>query len=395
MARPASPLSSLSRRRLLAGGLALAAAPFASAVRAQATGRSQRVLVLLELNGGNDSLNTFVPYDDPAYRRARPKLALPRDQVIQLDERLGLNRALEPLLSAWQGRELAVVQGLGYPRPNRSHFRSIEIWNSASDADEIETEGWVSRVLAAAGQGSSGIDGVVLGGPSGPLAGRAINTVVMRQPERFLRRAGSLGDGASTASNPALRHILQVRSEIHAGAKEIETRLASAASPAKDFPRGPLGRQFATAARLILAEVPMRVIKLSQGGYDTHAGQAGRHRALLTDLGKSLAAFRTTLKNGGAWERVMVMSYAEFGRRVAQNASGGTDHGTAAAHFLLGGGIRGGLYGQQPSLTDLEGGDLRHRLDFRQLYATAAHSWLRLPRVGSPLERFAPLDLVA
>ena len=390
-----TPSRSFTRRQLLAGGLAVAAAPLAPALPAAAAGRDQRILVLLELNGGNDSLNSVVPYADPAYRRARSSLAVPRDQVLQLDERLGLNRALEPLMPAWQADELAIVLGVGYPRPNRSHFRSIEIWNSASDSETLETEGWVSRVMATSRASTTGVDGIVLGGPSGPLAGPAIKSVVMRQPERFLRRAQAVGQSDAVADNPALRHILQVRSEIHTGAQEIEARLAGTPSPGGEFPRGPLGRQFATAARLILAGVPLRVIKLAQGGYDTHAGQAGRHRALLADLGKTLAAFRSALQKGGAWDRVLVMSYAEFGRRVAQNASGGTDHGTAAAHLLLGGKVRGGLHGQHPSLTDLEGGDLRHTLDFRQLYASAAHDWLGLPRAGSPLARFAPLDLHA
>ncbi len=385
----------LDRRRMLQGGLALAATALAPAAPALSAGRGGRVLLLLELNGGNDALNTVVPHRDPAYRQARPSLALPSDQILPLDERLGLNRALEPLMPAWQAGELAIPLGVGYPRPNRSHFRSIEIWNSASDADALETEGWVSRLMAAGAERRHGIDGIVLGGPGGPLAGPAIDAVVMRQPERFLRRAGAMGSGGSAASNAALRHILRVRSEIHAGAREIEARLAEAPALDGDFPRGPLGRQLETAARLILAEVPLRFLKLSQGGYDTHANQSGRHRALLGELGQGLAAFRMALQKGGAWQRVMVMTYAEFGRRVAQNASGGTDHGTAAAHLLLGGGLRGGLYGRQPSLTDLDGGDLRHTLDFRQLYATAAHGWLGLPRAGSPLSGFAPLDLLA
>ena len=389
----------LSRRALLGGALGLTVTGgFGRLAQAAGGAAAERILVLLELNGGNDSLNMVVPYADPAYRRARPGLAIGRDAVAQLDERLGLNRALEPLMPSWQGGELAVALGVGYPRPNRSHFRSIEIWNSASDSEQVITEGWVNRLFAAAPQegGAGATDAVVLGGPSGPLLGPALRTVVMRQPERFLQRAANVGEGAAEGSNPALDHILGVRSDVTAAAEEIEAHLERAPKIAVEMPEGRLGRQLENAARLILAGVPLSAIKVAQSGYDTHAGQAGRQRKLLTELSAALAAFRAALIQGGAWDRVLVMTYAEFGRRVAENASGGTDHGTAAAHLVLGGRVRGGLIGEQPSLTALDGGDLRHRLDFRRLYATAAHRWWSLPQVpGGPFDGFAPLDLIA
>ena len=387
--------TTLSRRGLLSGALGLTA--LAGMSRSGIAGASdrQRVLVLVELNGGNDSLNTVVPYADPAYRRARPGLALERDQVIQLDEHLGLNTALAPLRSSWESGQMGVVLGVGYPRANRSHFRSIEIWNSASESDEVTAEGWVSRVgLGEQLPGST--DAVVLGGQAGPLAGAGIRTVVMRRPERFLRRAGNLEGRQRHSESPALEHILGVRSALRASAQELEARLEAAPKRSVEMPKSQLGDQLEIAARLILAGIPLSAIKVQQSGYDTHAGQAGPHRRLLSELAEALAAFRGALVRAGHWDSVLVMTYAEFGRRVAQNASGGTDHGTAAAHFLLGGSIRGGLVGRQPSLTDLEGGDLRHGIDFRQLYATVAQQWWRRPVAATgPLRSFAPLDILA
>jgi uncharacterized protein (DUF1501 family) len=392
----------MRRRDLLglAAGLPLVAA-LPAPLRAAGTGPGERLLVLVELNGGNDGLNTVVPYDDPAYARARPRLAVARDRVLKLDERLGLAPELEPLMAAWRSRELAIALGVGYPRPNRSHFRSIEIWNSASDSEAVLQDGWVARVFAESGFGRCArrddlaADGLVLGGPSGPLAGAAMRTVVMRNPERFLKGTSGTAPGQAVSGNPALDHILTVRGQIYQAARRIEARLDGTPGSPVDFPKTRLGRQLAVAARLVAAGVPVAAIKVAQGGFDTHAGQAGQHRTNLGELAEALAAFRTALVRAGAWDRVLVMTYAELGRRVAENGSGGTDHGTAAPHLLLGGRVRGGLYGSQPSLGDLEAGDLKHGLDFRSLYATAAHGWWGLAPTTDSLGRHSALPCLA
>ncbi len=392
-----------ARRRFLRCGVALAAGlPLAGLwprpSHAAGASLGGRVLVLLELNGGNDGLNTVVPYDDRLYDRARPSLAVPRDRVLQLDERLGLNAALEPLMPLWRDGELAIALGLGYQPPNRSHFRSIEIWNTASDSDEVLHDGWVARVLGEApgpDRDDLAADGLVLGGVTGPLAGGRLRTVVMREPERFLRQAAKMTPMGTAAANPALSHVLRVREEIHASASVMESRLQRAPALDTRFPQGPLGRQLAVAARLIAAGVPLGAIKVSQTGYDTHAQQAGRHPRLLEQLAASLAAFREALVGAGLWDRVLVMTYAEFGRRVAENASNGTDHGTAAPHFILGGRVRGGLYGMPPALGDLDGGDLRPTMDFRRLYATAAQGWWGLPPSREALAGQRPLPCLS
>lgn len=383
----------ISRRRLLA---AAAAAPLPGLLPLQVWGRSApapRLLVLVELNGGNDGLNTVVPYADPAYAAARPRLAVPRDRVLQLDERLGLHPALAPLRPLWESRELSLALGLGYARPNRSHFRSIEIWNSASAAEETLQEGWLSRVLTET-DGQDAVQGIVLGGPEGPLAGPGLTSVVLRDPRR-LRQAARLLDGkASAPANPALAHILAERARMQGAAEAIARRLAEAPPLRTAFPETALGRQLQRSARLIAAGAPASVFKLRHSGYDTHAGQAGRHARLLGELAEGLAAFRAAMLACGAWERCLVMTYAEFGRRVAENASGGSDHGSAAPHFLLGGRLQGGFLGAQPALDDLEGGDLKPRLDFRRLYAAVSQDWLGLPPAPNSLGRHAPLALL-
>ncbi len=390
----------ITRRRLLTTATSL---PLAGLVPAGAMAQSAaapRVLILLELNGGNDGLNSVVPYADPAYMAARPKLAVPRDQVLQLDERLGLHPALAPLLPLWRAREMTLALGLGYERPNRSHFRSIEIWNSASTAEETLQEGWLHRVVtetgaAAAPPAGFTAQGIVLGGPEGPLAGPAITTVVLRDPRRLDRAAALLAGRDEPLANPALAHILAERSRMQGAAQDIARRLKAAPPLATAFPKTALGRQLQQAASLIGAGAAASVIKVQHSGYDTHAQQAGRHAVLLGELAAGLAAFRTAMIEAGAWRRTLVMTYAEFGRRVAENASGGSDHGTAAPHFLLGGRLRGGILGEQPALDDLEGGDLKPRLDFRRLYAAVAGDWLGLPPAPASLGRHAPLALTA
>lgn len=389
----------LSRRHLLQTAAALPFAGLPAGVLARSA-PAPRILVLLELNGGNDGLNTLVPYADPNYARLRPALALARDRVLHLDERFGLHPALQPLMPAWQAGDLAAVLGVGYPRPNRSHFRSIEIWNSASASNETLRDGWLHRVLVENGAAQvppPGFvpQGIVLGGPEGPIAGAALAPVVLRDPRQLAEATRLLGSGGSSAANPALAHILAIRARTQDAAEEIGRRLRDAPPIATTFPKSGLGRQLEIAAGLIAAGAPASVIKVQHSGYDTHAQQAGRHGALLGELAEALAAFRAAMAEMDSWQRVLVMTYAEFGRRVAGNASGGTDHGTAAPHFLLGGRLRGGLYGAPPRLDDLEGGDLRPTLDFRRLYATVAGDWLGLPPAPASLGRHTPLPLIA
>jgi uncharacterized protein (DUF1501 family) len=281
----------------------------------------------------------------------------------------------------WQQRELAWVQGVGYANPNRSHFRSIEVWETASDSDQILDEGWLARLFAIHPPPPDfTAEGVVLGRrDAGPLSGRSVRTIALEEPRQFLAQADRLHAVEQSSSNRALAHILQVQRELTRAAGDLAQRLQQAPSIQGTFPVSPIGKQLETAAQLLVANVPVAVIKVSHGSFDTHAGQLGHHERLLKELAEALVAFRQTARQTGFWDRVLMMTYSEFGRRVGENASSGTDHGTAAPHLVLGGKVKGGLYGVTPSLTDLEGGDLKYQVDYRSLYATVINRWWEVP----------------
>lgn len=337
----------------------------------------QRILLLLELRGGNDGLNTVIPYGDPRYYDARPRLAIPREQVKQLSTELGLHPALEPLMPLWEGNELAVVTGVGYDHPNRSHFRSIEIWETGSDSAQTLDDGWLARLFARhALPERFTAEGIVLGrGEAGPLAGGHSRIVTLQDPQEFLQQAELARPVDQLTTNRALAHILEVQREIARASGDLEQRLKQAPPPSVPFPATRLGKQLEIAATLMSARVPAAVIKVTHGSFDTHAGQLNQHQRLLQELAEALTVFRANLRQMDLWDRTLVMTYSEFGRRVAENGSQGTDHGTAAPHFFMGGRVKGGLYGSQPPLADLQAGDLRHRVDYRSLYNTVIQDW--------------------
>jgi uncharacterized protein (DUF1501 family) len=369
----------LDRRRFLtlAGSLPLAFAPVSQALAA-APALGRRTLILVELNGGNDGLNTVVPYADPAYAKLRPRIGIARERVLQLDERLGLHPSLEPLMELWKERRLGVALGVGYPEPNLSHFRSIEIWNTGSDSAELRDDGWVGRALADAGLlGAFAADGVVLGDRSetGPLFGPRMNVLGMDSPENFVRRANQMNTPKGKPANPALAHVVDVQNRMKATARTMLEKKLDEVDAGGEFPRNGLGNQLRSAARIVAGGVDVPAIKVSLTGFDTHRGQIDSHARLLKELADGLLAFARAMEAKGLWDKILVMTYAEFGRRAGENANEGTDHGTAAPHFILGGRVKGGLYGQQPRLDDLEDGNLRHGMHYRSLVATATRQW--------------------
>lgn len=352
-----------------------------------------RSLVLVKFAGGNDGLNTVIPYSHELYYALRPSLAVSRGEVLKLDGTRGLHPALRALMKAWEGGDMAVVEGLGYPEPNRSHFRSIDIWEMASGSDAFLSEGWLSRGLLASDRGE-GIGGVILGGEDvGPLRG-GVDSLVMEDPRRFIREAKRIQASSVRRKNAALNHVLDVQKSLRDGASVLEERLGRVPSFSVRFPGSSLGRQMEVVARMVAASVPVPVFTVTLKGFDTHANQAGPHGRLLREFAEAMAAFRDALREQGAWDRVMVMTYSEFGRRARENGSGGTDHGTAAPHFVLGGALRGGFFGEPPSLSSLRKGDLRYTTDFRRLYATVLGPWLSISSV-LPGGSFRPLSLVS
>ena len=376
---------------LVTTGLALLgihAPGWAQGVGQRANSLAERILILIELKGGNDGLNTVVPYADPAYYALRNSIGIKPDEVIKIDARVGLHPELRAVLPLWEKGELGIVQGVGYPSPNLSHFRSIEIWETSSNANEYLDDGWVSRAMKAgyAKQANFTAEGVLIGTSDlGPLAGA--RAVTLNNPEAFVSQARFAGQTPALAgSNAALHHLLKVEGYISVAAQGLRGDKFNFTT---EFPQGQFGNGVRAAAQVVASQngkvndkdkdkgnggVP--VIMLTLGSFDTHQNQLVSHAALLRQLGEGMAALKSALTELGAWDRTLVMTFSEFGRRARQNSSGGTDHGTAAPHFIAGGAVRGGLYGQAPDLARLDAAqNLVHTTDFRQLYATVAKDW--------------------
>jgi uncharacterized protein (DUF1501 family) len=372
-----------------------ALAPFAGATNlafAAASPSTRKLLILVELRGGNDGLNTVIPHADPEYALLRPRLAIARDQVVQLTEKAGLHPSLAKLRGAWDAGELAIVQGVGYPQPNLSHFRSIEIWDTASKSDEYLDAGWLARAFQQSPSPASfAADGVVVGpGAMGPLTGGTGRSIALNNPEQFLRNA-RLARDEGEARNPALAHILRVERDILISAE----RLQAGRKFTTEFPAGPFGSAVNTAAQLAGNEAGIAVVRLALGSFDTHANQQGTHAALLRQLGEGLAALRESLIEIDRWKSTVVATYAEFGRRPRENQSGGTDHGTSAPHFVLGGAVKGGLHGAAPALDRLDGnGNLPFAVDFRDYYATFLERWWGIDSSAVLGGKYRPLDLL-
>jgi uncharacterized protein (DUF1501 family) len=332
----------LTTGSVLASSTALGFAGYPLAGLAQ-SGTRDRILILIELKGGNDSLNTVIPYANPIYAQLRPSIGIKTDEVIHIDSQQGLHPSLAALMPVWEKNELAIVQGLGYPQPNLSHFRSIDIWNTASKSEEYLKDGWVARALQNGLKATAGIapslaftsEGVLIGiNEQGPLAGA--HAVALRSTEAFVSQS-KLAMAAESLGNLSLQHILNVENNIVDAAKGVRSDKYAFKT---EFPAGAFSQSVQTAAQIVAGQrgkpgVP--VIVLSHGSFDTHINQMGNHANLLKQLGEGLAALRSALIEIGAWDRTLVMTYSEFGRRARQNQSNGTDHGTAAAHFVMGG----------------------------------------------------------
>ena len=377
----------------LAGSLYAVASSTVSPMPATAVATPySNLLVLIELKGANDGLNTVIPFANPQYAELRPRIAIARDQVLQLTEQEALHPSLQPLMPLWQDKELAIVQGIGYPNANLSHFRSIEIWDTASKSEEYLEAGWLARVFAQTpAPRQFAADGVVVGSNDmGPLSGLGVRTIALADTNQFLRNA-KLAQPGTDQRNAALKHILAVENEIvHAAGKLNANRVFKT-----EFPRSGFGNQIRTAAQLVASNAGMATIRLTLSGFDTHAGQLGTQANLLKDLAEGISALKSALLELNRWDSTLVMTYAEFGRRPKENQSGGTDHGTANAHFVTGGKVAGGIYGAAPALNRLDGnGNLPFAVDFRNMYATVIDKWWGLDSNKILQGKFAPLDFV-
>ena len=365
------------------------------------------ILVVIQLGGGNDGLNTVVPYGDAAYYRARTGIGIREERVLKLGANgsaagIGLHPGLAPVKDLYDDGLVSIVQGVGYPNPNRSHFKSMDIWHTA---DTTATgDGWLGRYFdsecCGTGKGESGKPeqaspqpGIAIGA-SAPLAmqGQKVKPVAFESAELF-RWTGrdvekslgepydkiaklQVGGGADPESNASFL----TRTALDAQVSSDLIRKAVSAKARVAYPGGDLSRQLQMIASMVAAGLKTRVYYASIGGFDTHAGQGGengRHAQLLTQVAGAVKAFYADLKAQGNAGRVLTMQFSEFGRRVSQNASQGTDHGTAAPMFLFGPMVAPGVLNPHPSLTDLDAGDLKYTVDFREVYAGVLASWLK------------------
>lgn len=382
--------------------LAAHAPGWARGVQQRASSAADRILVLIEFKGGNDGLNTVVPYLDANYYQLRPVIGIKPEEVIKLDEKTGLHPELGPLMALWEQKELGIIQGVGYPEPNLSHFRSIEIWETASKSSEYLTDGWVTRGLKAGFSESRHFtaDGVRIGSSEqGVLAGA--RAVSLTDPEAFVNRSrfAAGGRASDVKNNPALKHVMQIEDDVNQAAQGLRSDKYNFTT---QFPQGAFGNGVRAAAQVVASQKKMApgqggvpVITLTLGSFDTHQNQLGGHANLLRQFAEGMVALKNAFTELGAWDRTLVMTFSEFGRRARQNNSNGTDHGTVAPHFVAGGAVRGGLYGQPPDLARLDGAqNALYSTDFRQLYAAVASDWWGVKADTVTRGRFEPVKFL-
>ncbi len=406
----------LTRRAMIRDGLLAVSAGmimpavFSRAVRAASNAAQEgaawaqaaqgRTLIVVQMAGGNDGLNTIVPYSDGTYYSARPTLAVSQSDVLLLNERLGMHPALKALQPFWQQGRLAVVEGVGYPNPNLSHFAAMDIWQTL-DLSGQGAQGWLGKYVAGLVDKDGHPFQSLAVGTTLPTALQALNAdvPVVASPQSYRLQADpaikapAQGSGAVDARLQALLKLYNTYPQSapyaalldataqHAvqGAASL-TQAASAYKPAAQYPNTSFAKGLQVLAEVIVQGLGLRVGYVTIGGFDTHGEQASTHAKLLQELGEGLAAFHADLSAHNAADNVVVMTWSEFGRRVEENASQGTDHGTAAPLFVLGNAIQGGIYGEPPDLNRLDNyGNLNFTVDFRSVYATVLDRWLGAP----------------
>ncbi len=384
------------------------------------------ILVVLQLSGGNDGLNTVIPFANDLYYRARPTLGIQPNATLKINDQIGLHPSLAPLKAEFDAGHMAIIQNTGYPNPNRSHFRSMEIWHTAGDSDGPSlTNGWLGRYFDAQCSGADPhkvIDNADIGVSFGKVmpqafrnsanVGLAIDnpgtfqwnasgeTVALAhaQEEIFshLNQPGGIDAspmsgmatlGAIQGSEPATLDFLRHTAMNAMLAGDRVRAILGKDKSRVPYPQSDLGNQLGMIAKLIGGDFPTRVYYAYQGGFDTHASQAGTHARVLADVANAVGAFRNDLRAQKNSDRVLVLAFSEFGRRVAENGSHGTDHGAAAPVLLFGEAIKAGIHGHAPDLANLTDGDIVHETDFRQVYATVLEGWLgaqSTPILGRP-----------
>jgi uncharacterized protein (DUF1501 family) len=377
----------------------------------------EKILVVLELTGGNDGLNTVIPYGDDLYHKARPTLHFTKDQVVRVDDHIGLHPSLPSLGQLLQKSQLAIVQGVGYPNPDRSHFESMDIWQSAEVGRKLSGTGWLARSVPSLQEGNAGIPAMQLGAERLPLALQgAANGVVSinnkHQQRRQLTATANdrlaarkklledLGKAEPEGANDLAQFVQRRQLQTYTTLERLEEVLRGGNNGDFEFVNGRYTQSFGLnhklqlVSRLIQHGFGTRVFYVSLDGFDTHSGQGEDHKKLFAQLDRAVQQFFQTLQHNGNDKRVLLMTFSEFGRRVQENGSKGTDHGAGSCLFVAGPAVKAGPIGKHPSLDDLDSGDLKHHTDFRRVYATLLDKWLGCDSKTILGGQFEPIDLV-
>lgn len=329
----------------------------------------EQCLVFVQLNGGNDGLNTFIPFEDALYYDLRPKIALSKDDVISATNGMAFHPALKGFASMQQNGDLAILQNVGYPEPVRSHFRSQEIWQTAPTNQEYLNDGWLGRYLdlqckehqATAGINLDKIDNLA-------LKGMEPHSITVKDPSRFNVKTKQEND-IKLSDNPQLDFVRKIANSVIESSVDIQNALAKSSALDVIYPKTELAKNLEWISKLIKGNLNSKVYYTSLNGFDTHDNQLAIHKNKLSDLNDAVYSFYQDLKNSQQLQNVTIVVFSEFGRRVKDNGRG-TDHGTAAPMFIIGGNNQGKVIGKNPNLSDLDKGDLKHEIDFRSVYAS-------------------------
>ena len=328
----------------------------------------EQCIVFVQLNGGNDGLNSFIPYDNPLYYDLRTKIALSKDEVIGKNKGMAFHPSLKDFAQMQQNGDLTVIQNVGYPEPVRSHFRSQEIWQTAADSNKYINEGWLGRYLDLQCNGHQATAGINLDSIDNlALKGMEPNSITVKDPNRFKVKSDK-EENVTLSDNPQLDFVRKIANSVTEGSDEIQKALAKSKSEIS-YPKTELSKNLEWIGRLIKGNLNSKVYYTSLGGFDTHDNQLAIHEKKLTDLNDSLYSFYQDLKQAQLLQNVTVVVFSEFGRRVKDNGNG-TDHGTAAPMFIIGGNNKGTILGNNPDLFNLDNGDLKYEIDFRSVYAS-------------------------
>jgi uncharacterized protein (DUF1501 family) len=343
-----------------------------------------KVMVILQMSGGNDGLNTVIPVRNDLYYKARPKLGIEKTKALLLNDEVGLHPALTGFRDLFDDGSLGIMNAVGYPNPDRSHFRSMDIWQTATDGNQFLTTGWIGRYLDAQCQGCDKptqaieIDDVL----SLAMKGEHIKGIALKDPKRLYGTSNEkffrdvLKNHTATTNEEPVDYLYKTMAETLSSADYIFKQSQMHPTSA-DYPKTDLGNSLKTIASLIFSDINTKVYYVSLGSFDTHVNQEAQQQRLFTEMNDAVTSFVKDLKSNNRFNDVMLFTFSEFGRRVQQNASGGTDHGTANSMFLISGGLtKKGLLNELPDLSDLDEGDLKYKVDFKDVYATMLNKWL-------------------